>query len=228
MKYQNIKEAIFIKRPNRFIAHVLLDGREEIVHVKNTGRCKEILIEGTKVVLEKSNNPNRKTSYSLIAGYKNEKLINIDSQAPNKVVFDSIKEGKIKYLTKVDYIKRETVYGNSRFDIYFEKNEIKGFIEVKGVTLENDGIALFPDAPTIRGTKHLLEMTKAVSEGYMGFIIFLIQLKGIKCFKPNISTDFEFAKALSYCNQNGVNILAYDSLVKEDCLTLSEEVKVII
>lgn len=228
MKYDNIIEATFIKRPNRFLAHVLIDGREELAHVKNTGRCKEILIEGTKVFLETSKNPHRKTAYSLIAAYKGDMLINIDSQVPNTVVYDAVKEGKIKYLTDVKYIKKESTYGNSRFDIYFEKEKTKGYIEVKGVTLEKDGIAMFPDAPTERGRKHLLEMTDAVSKGYEGFIIFLIQFKGVKHFTPNKSTDPEFAKALSYCSENGVKVLAYDSIVKKNEIIISEEVKIIL
>lgn len=228
MKYNNVKEAVFIKRPNRFIAHVLLHGKEEIVHVRNTGRCREILIEGTKVILEASKNPNRKTAYSLIAAYKGNMLINIDSQVPNRVVFDGIKENKIKFLSGVDYLKREAVYGNSRFDIYFEKNANKGYIEVKGVTLEDNGIAMFPDAPTERGRKHLIEMANAVSEGYEGYVIFLIQLKGVKYFTPNVNMDPEFAKALSYCAEKGVKVLAYDSIVKEDEIAISQEVKVLL
>ncbi|MDD4834096.1 MAG: DNA/RNA nuclease SfsA, partial [Lutispora sp.] len=150
MIYNDTKEAIFIKRPNRFIAHVLLDGKEEIVHVKNTGRCREILIEGTKVILEASKNPNRKTAYSLIAAYKGDMLINIDSQIPNAVVFEGIKQNRISIISDVKYLKREVTYGNSRFDMYFEKENSKGFIEVKGVTLEENGLAMFPDAPTER------------------------------------------------------------------------------
>lgn len=228
MKYYNTKEAIFIKRPNRFIAHVLLDEKEEIVHVRNTGRCKEILKEGVKVILETSKNPNRKTAYSLIAAYKGNMLINIDSQIPNAVVFDGILKNKIQYLSGVDYLKREVSYGNSRFDIYFERNGHKGFIEVKGVTLEDNGIAMFPDAPTERGRKHLIEMAHAVSEGYEGYVIFLIQLKGLRYFTPNANMDPLFAKALSYCGEKGVNILAYDSIVNEDEIVISEEVKVVI
>lgn len=228
MKYFNIKEGTFIKRPNRFLAHVLIDGKEEIVHVKNTGRCKEILKEGAKVFLEASKNPNRKTAYSLIGAYKGNMLINIDSQVPNTVIFDGIKEGKIDSFKEVEYLKKESTYGNSRFDIYFETKNNKGYIEIKGVTLEDKGIAMFPDALTTRGRKHLIEMTKAVAEGYEGYIIFLMQFKGTKYFTPNIKTDPEFAKALSFCSENNVKILAYDSVVKKDEIYISEEIKVVL
>ena len=228
MKYTNIREAIFIKRPNRFLAQVLLDGKVEIVHVKNTGRCKEILREGTKVYLEASDNPNRKTAYSLIAAYKGDMLINIDSLVPNTVVCDGILNGHIKYLSDVKYIKRESTYGKSRFDIYFEKENSKGYVEVKGVTLESNGIAMFPDAPTLRGRKHLLEMADAVLNGYEGYIIFLIQFKGAKHFTPNNITDPEFSKALTDCVKNGVKVLAYDSYVQRDEIKISHEIKVLL
>ena len=228
MKYTNVKEAIFLKRPNRFLAHVFIDGKEQIVHVKNTGRCKEILKEGAKVYLEASNNPNRKTAYSLIAAYKGDMLINIDSQVPNNVVYDGMLTGNINILSGVKYIKKESFYGNSRFDIYFEKENSKGFVEVKGVTLEDNGIAMFPDAPTKRGRKHLIEMVDAVSKGYEGFIFFLIQFKGAKYFTPNNITDPKFAEALSFCSKNGVKILAYDSNVKKDEIIISKEIEVLL
>lgn len=228
MKYANVKEAIFIKRPNRFLAHVLIDGKEEIVHVKNTGRCKEILKTGSRVFLEASNNPNRKTAYSLIAAYKGDMLINIDSLAPNHVVYEGILEGNIKLLSGVNYIKKESVYCNSRFDIYFEKENSKGFVEVKGVTLEESGIAKFPDAPTERGRKHLIEMTHAVANGYEGYIVFLLQFKGARHFSPNAHTDPKFAEALSFCSKNGVRILAYDSNIKRDEIVILKEIDVLL
>ncbi len=228
MKYFNIKKGIFLKRPNRFLAHVLVDGKEEIVHVKNTGRCREILKSGAKVILETAQNPKRKTPYSLIAAYKGNMLINIDSQVPNTVIFDGIKEGKVKQITDIQYLKKEVSFGNSRFDIYYEKEKSRGFIEVKGVTLEDNGIAMFPDAPTERGKKHLFEMARAVSEGYEGYIIFLIQFKGARHFMANKIMDPEFSRALSYCAEKGVEILAYDSLIKEDEITVSEEIKIIL
>jgi len=227
MKYDNVIEAKFIKRPNRFIAHVLVDGKEEIVHVRNTGRNREILVEGTKVILEKSKNPDRKTAYSLIAAYKGDMLINIDSQIPNAVVFEGIINNKISALQNVNNIKREVTYGNSRFDIYFEKENSKGFIEVKGVTLEEDGLAMFPDAPTERGRKHIEEMAAAVANGYEGFIIFLIQMKGVKAFSSNFSMDPKFSEELRKAAYSGVKVLAYDSIVKKDEIIISDPVEVI-
>ena len=227
MKYNTIKEGIFIKRPNRFIAHVLVDGKEEIAHVRNTGRCREILIEGTRVILEVSDNPKRKTGYSLIAAYKGDMLINIDSQVPNQVVYEAINQNKIPLITNVKKLKREVTYGNSRFDIYFEKEDFRGFIEVKGVTLEENGLAMFPDAPTERGRKHIEEMADAVSNGYEGFIIFLIQMKGVQAFSPNFSMDPEFSEELRKSASLGVKVLAYDTIVNEDEIVISEPIKVI-
>ncbi|MEY8304635.1 DNA/RNA nuclease SfsA [Anaerosalibacter bizertensis] len=228
MKYNNMCEGIFLERPNRFIANVLIDGKKEKVHVKNTGRCKEILTKGTKVYLEKSNNPNRKTKYSLISAYKEDQLINIDSQVPNKVVFDAIKSNRIKELENIKVLKREVTFGNSRFDLYFEKDNESGFIEVKGVTLENNGLSLFPDAPTERGTKHIKEMIKVVESGLKGYIFFLIQMENIKYFTPNTSMDEKFSNALIEANKKGVNILAYNSIVKEDSIKINEKIEVLI
>lgn len=227
MKYNKILEGIFIKRPNRFIAQVIIDGKEEIVHVKNTGRCKELLIPGTKVILEDcSHNPNRKTKYSLIAVWKENMLVNMDSQIPNAVVFEALRENRIPELECVVNLKREVSYGNSRFDIYFESGEQKGFIEVKGVTLENNSIAMFPDAPTERGAKHAMEMVEAVKEGYMGIIFFLIQMKGPKIFKLNWEMDENFSRAVKFASENGVHILAYDSIVMEDSICLDKPIEI--
>lgn len=226
MKYTSVKVAKFLRRPNRFIAHVILDNKEEIVHVKNTGRCREILQEGTLVILEAAKNTERKTKYSIIAAYKGDVLINIDSQIPNMVVYHGIQEGKIKEFQDITKLSREIVYGNSRFDLYFETKQQRGFIEVKGVTLENDGIAMFPDAPTQRGCKHIYEMIKAVEEGYAGYIFFLIQMKGAKYFTPHVIRDPEFAKALKLANEKGVTILAYDSVVTEDGITIGTPIRV--
>lgn len=228
MRYNVVKKAIFLKRPNRFIARVLLDGKEEIAHVKNTGRCREILMEGTEVFLEKAENLNRKTGYSLISAYKGNALINIDSQVPNAVVFEGISNKKVSEFLGVCKLKREVFYGNSRFDIYFETPFEKGFIEVKGVTLEENGVAMFPDAPTERGTKHVNEMVKAVQEGYSGYIFFLIQMKGVEYFTPYEKMDSDFAAALKNARDNGVKILAYDSYVTESEITIDREIKVII
>lgn len=226
MKYTSSKEAIFLNRPNRFIANVLLDGNIETVHVKNTGRCKEILTEGTTIFLEESHNKNRKTKYSLISAYKGNKLINIDSQVPNVVVFDGIKEGKIDEFKNITFLKREVNFDKSRFDLYYEKNNEKGFIEIKGVTLEKDGISMFPDAPTERGTKHLEELIKAVREGLKGYIFFLIQMDDIKYFTPNFSMDKKFSETLIKASEHGVGIVAYNSLVKQDEIVVGNKVKV--
>lgn len=228
MKYSNIISGIFISRPNRFIANVMIDDKLELAHVKNTGRCKELLIPGVLVYLEKHNNPNRKTKYSLIAVQKENTLINIDSQAPNKVLFEALKEGfQLPGLKdKVTYLKPETTYKNSRFDIYLESKNEKVFIEVKGVTLENDGVVLFPDAPTERGVKHIRELISAVEEGYLGYIVFIAQVKGIKYFTPNDSTDENFGIALREASNMGVNILAYDCLVEKDELKLNSQIQV--
>lgn len=226
MKYTSVKHAEFIKRPNRFIAHVLIDNNEEIVHVRNTGRCKEILQEGTVVILEQARNAARKTKYSITAVYKGDVLINIDSQIPNLVVYLAIKEEKITEIRHITKLSKEAVYGNSRFDLYFETKDQRGFIEVKGVTLETEGIAMFPDAPTQRGSKHIYEMIKAVEEGYAGYIFFLIQMKGVKYFTPFEIRDPEFAKALRLANEKGVTVLAYDSIVSEDGITIGSPVEV--
>lgn len=217
MKYEKILEATFLSRPNRFIAQVLIDGIEETVHVRNTGRCRELLLPGAKVILEDcSNNINRKTRYSLIAVWKGDMLVNMDSQVPNAAVFEALNENKIEGLKDLKHLKREVQFGNSRFDIYFESQVEKGFIEVKGVTLEDSNIAMFPDAPTERGSKHVLEMIEVVKQGYRGIIFFLIQMKGPKLFKPNWVMDKAFSEAVKLANENGVEILVYDSIVKED------------
>lgn len=237
MNYSTTRQAKFISRPNRFIARVEIDGREETVHVRNTGRCREILLPGTTVFLEDvgredpEGNPVRKTRFSLVSAYKGERLINIDSQIPNKVVAEAIREQTIGFGLPVTKLKPETFYGESRFDFYFETKPVrepfhKGFIEVKGVTLERDGVTLFPDAPTLRGTKHILEMIKAVSEGYRGIIIFLIQLRDVSCFQPNAPMDPDFAAALREAAGRGVEILAFDSTVTPAGIWLGQPVPV--
>ncbi|TYQ15132.1 UNVERIFIED_CONTAM: sugar fermentation stimulation protein A [Acetivibrio alkalicellulosi] len=225
MKYSLIKKGVFLNRPNRFIANVSIDGREETVHVKNTGRCKEILIHGTSVVLEESQNKERKTRYSLIAAYKDNMLINIDSQVPNQVVFEAVKQGKIEELKNISHIRKETKYKNSRFDLYYEKEGLKGFVEIKGVTLEKDGIAKFPDAPTQRGTKHIYEIINSSENGYQSFIFFLIQFRGVKYFTPNRIMDESFAYALKEAHNKGIAILVYDSIVTENGIDLGDMVE---
>lgn len=218
MKYNNIIEGKFISRPNRFIAYVEIDGKREVVHVKNTGRCKELLTNGARVLLEVSDNTERKTKYDLIAVYKGEALVNMDSQAPNKVALEFIREN-----CQDAKIKPEYTYGNSRIDICVND---KSLIEVKGVTLENNGIAMFPDAPTERGIKHINELIRAKNDGYESYILFVIQMKGVREFKPNYKTHREFGEALARAERAGVKILAYDCIVTENSLKIDAPVSI--
>lgn len=226
MKYGEIVHGKFKKRLNRFIAEVEVQGKEERVHVKNTGRLKELLLPDANIVLEVSANSNRKTRCSLIGVEKNKRWVNIDSQAPNQTVLEAVQDGLISEIGDVLSVKKEVTYGTSRFDIAFEKEKAKGFIEVKGVTLEREGIALFPDAPTQRGTKHVLELATAAQEGYESIILFLIQLDGCHAFVPNWETDTTLANALCYAKEHGVQILAYDTIVNEKELILNKEIPV--
>ena len=226
MYYQKVVEGIFIERPNRFIARFLLPEGEVIAHVKNTGRCRELLIPGTMVYLEDhGENTQRKTRYSLISVWKKDMLINMDSQVPNAVAADALKRGLIAELPGADLIKREKTFGDSRFDIYYESGQRKGFLEVKGVTLEDDGVARFPDAPTVRGTKHIMELIKAKEEGYEASILFLIQMKGPKYFEPNKSMDPGFADAVELAKRSGVLILVYDSIITPNTIYIGNRVK---
>jgi sugar fermentation stimulation protein A len=227
MLYQKIVEGRFIKRINRFIAEVEIQGAIEKVHVKNTGRCKELFIEGQPVYLEPSSNPERKTKFSLISIYKGPLLVNIDSQVPNKVIYDAILNKDIKGFDDLVTLKREVTYEHSRFDLYFKRDNGKeGFIEIKGVTLEEAGIARFPDAPTSRGTKHVNELAKAVRDGYEAYVVFLIQLKPIKYFTPNSITDPDFCNALKLAHETGVTILAYDALVTKTGINIGQSIPV--
>ncbi len=223
MIYDNIVVGNFISRPNRFIARVLVDGNEEIVHVKNTGRCKELLTEGALVYLQKSDKPERKTKYDLITVLKNgTNLVNMDSQVPNDLVFEYLSEGNL--FSKNAKIKREFTNGNSRFDFYVEDGDRRAFLEVKGVTLENDGVASFPDAPTERGVKHLLHLCELACEGFESYVVFVIQMKGIRLFVPNRKTHKEFADALLKCRECGVNILCLDCVVTENSIKIDKGV----
>lgn len=225
--YENMLKAVFIKRPNRFIAHCILDGEEVIAHVKNTGRCKELLIEGVTVYLQSNDDPKRKTKYSLISVEKGKRLINMDSQVPNKMVYKALSNKKI-ILPGVDgeltHLKGEQTYKASRFDFYFETETQKGFIEVKGVTLEEDGVVLFPDAPTERGLKHICELIEAKKEGYISYVIFVIQMENVKYFTPNIKTHAAFGEALALAKRQGVEVLAYDSIVTKDSIGINQEI----
>lgn len=226
MEYGKVIEARFLRRVNRFTAFVELNGQEEMVHVKNTGRCKELLIEGARVFLEEADKEERKTKYSLIAVYKENMLVNMDSQAPNQMAAEAMAEGKIEEIGEVDFLKREVKYGNSRFDLYYQKDAKKGFVEVKGVTLEEDDIAMFPDAPTERGTKHLRELIKAKEEGYEAAVLFVIQMKGLTEFRPNEARDRKFTEALRDAAEVGVKILAYDCGVEIGKVWIEEKMPV--
>lgn len=224
MKYEKVVKGEFLSRPNRFIAKVLLDCKEETVHVKNTGRCRELLTDRAEVFLAESSNPARKTGYDLIAVRKGRKLINMDSQIPNDVAEEWLKKGNLFSAGSV--IRREVTKGKSRFDFYIEDGDRKVFLEVKGVTLENDGMAMFPDAPTERGVKHINELIKLKEEGYEAYALFVIQMKEVCLFKPNDITHKEFGEALRKAEKAGVKIIAVNCEVAEDSIEILEEIEV--
>lgn len=224
MRYKETEKAVFLKRPNRFVAEVEIQGKRETVHVKNTGRCKELLIPGAEVTLEKSGNPNRKTKYDLICVNKQGRLVNMDSQIPNKAAEEWIKKGGL--FPEEVTIRPEKKYGNSRFDLYVESPVRRAFVEVKGVTLEENNIVRFPDAPTVRGIKHVEELIHCMEEGYEAYLLLVIQMKGVKKFMPNWDTQPEFGEALIKAEKAGVKILARDCLVTEDTIEIQEEVPV--
>lgn len=218
MKYRKIVNGKFIDRPNRFIAHVEIDGVVNTVHVKNTGRCKELLLPETEVRLEESDNPNRKTLYDIVAVNKRGfGWINMDSQAPNKVVKEWL-EGK-----DYDYIKPEYKYGDSRIDFYMKKGDVEYLMEVKGCTLEKNGIGYFPDAPTERGVKHLKELTKAQKLGYQCAVAFVVQMEGVTEVRPNIETHPEFGETLEIAQKAGVKVILYMCQVGRDTLEIIRE-----
>lgn len=225
---KDVYECVFLERINRFVARVKLNGEEIQVHVKNTGRCKELLINGRKGYLVKSHNEKRKYMYDLVAIDKNGLLVNIDSQLPNKVVFDYLNEENI--FRNIIEIKREVTYKNSRFDIYIkhindDNVEEEVFVEVKGVTLFKGDLALFPDAPTDRGAKHLNELVDAKENGYRACVFFLIQAEGLKKFKGNIERDIKFCNALENAFNNGVEVFCYDSKVKPEDVTINSKLE---
>ncbi len=226
-----IYECIFVKRLNRFVATVILDGVEIDVHVKNTGRCKELLIPGSKGYLVKSENIKRKYQYDFIAIYKGEELVNFDSQLPNEVVADFIVSGNL--FSNVIKVKREVKYGNSRFDVYIERldgdgNLEKIFLEVKGVTLFEADKASFPDAPTLRGTKHVEELVTALDDGYKAYIFFLVQTANVTKFEPNYKIDPKFATAIRHAVNRGVNVVCFNTNVSPDQVTIKSQVEVLI
>ncbi len=228
MKYKNIVEGKFISRPNRFIAHVEIEGLEHVVHVKNTGRCKELLQPKATVYLEKSDNHTRKTLYDLVSVKKGERIVNMDSQLPNGLVEEWLRESDDarEIFGDISYIKREKNYGKSRFDIYAESGDRKIFIEVKGVTLENDNVVSFPDAPTERGIKHLNELICALEDGYETCVFFVVQMEGVDYFTPAWDKHKAFGDALVNAHNKGVSVLAYDCKVSEDEVRINEAVMV--
>lgn len=231
MNYNKIVSAKFIERPNRFIAYCEIDGNIEKVHVKNTGRCRELLIPGCTVYLEESDNQNRKTKYSLIAVQKGDRLINMDSQVPNKVVYEALINKTIilpGLNGEIKLIKPEKTYGSSRFDIYLETENKKAFIEIKGATLEKHDIVMFPDAKTERGLKHVNELIQAQKQGYNTYVIFVVQMDNILYFTPNKKMHIKLADALKKAQENGVEVLAYDCDITPDSINIKDKVKVIL
>lgn len=223
MKYECVKEGVFISRPNRFIAIVLINGNKEVCHVKNTGRCKELLIEGARVFVEESKNPNRKTKYDLIGVYKGNVLYNIDSQAPNKVFHEYLLKGGM--FNNIKLIKPECKYKSSRFDFYVEYEDKKAFVEVKGVTLEKNGVMLFPDAPTVRGAKHVRELCESVKDGYEAYAVFIIQADAGSYFAPHKKNDPDFAMELKTAIENGVKTAAFNCRVTKDSIEIKNSME---
>lgn len=225
MKYNHTVKAQFLDRPNRFIAHVELQEKVETVHVKNTGRCRELLVPGHEVILEESTNPARKTRYDLVSVCKEGRWINMDSQAPNRAAEEWLTAGD--FFADPHKVYREKKFGNSRFDLYVETAfGRKAFVEVKGVTLEEENVARFPDAPTERGVKHVKELIRCLENGYEAYLLFVIQMKGIRLFQPNWKTHAGFGQAVREARAAGVKILAYDCLVTEDSMEIRDPVPI--
>jgi len=224
VQYQNVVSGRFLDRPNRFIAHVELEGQTQTVHVKNTGRCKELLVPGAMVYLEGSNDPKRKTAWDMVAVKKGGRLINMDSQAPNRVFAEWVRERN--FLADVTLVRPETCYGDSRFDFYVEAGGKKHFIEVKGVTLEEDGIVRFPDAPTLRGVKHLEELIRAHEQGYESWVCFVVQMSDVKWFEPNDRTHPQFGQTLRRAQNAGVHVLAVDCEIAPDSMFIRSQIPV--
>lgn len=229
MRYSKVEKAVFLSRPNRFVAQVERDGKIEPVHVKNTGRCRELLLPGATVYLAKGEGAKRKTEYDLVAVEKKREvgsplLVNMDSQAPNAVAEEFFRSGK--FFSSNAIVRREVFFGTSRFDFYVEDGDRRIFLEVKGVTLEEAGEASFPDAPTQRGVRHLEELMRAKEEGFEAYVLFVIQMKETRSFSPNDKTHPAFGKALRHASEQGVTVLAYDCIVKPDEMTLDHPVPV--
>lgn len=230
MRYQNVTPAVFVARPNRFIAHVEINGTRETVHVKNTGRCRELLVPGCTVYVSRSDNPTRKTKYDLIAVEKEREadalLINMDSQIVNDAAEEWLHTGA--FVSLEASIRREVTYGASRFDFYIEDGARRIFLEVKGVTLERDGIASFPDAPTERGVKHLHELIDCMKDGYEAYVLFVVQMKGITAFCPNDEMHPAFGEALRTAQSKGVGILVKDCKVLPDSITIDGDIPIVL
>ena len=224
MKYEKITTGTFLERPNRFVAHVLIGGEMHICHVKNTGRCKELLIPGAKVVLSEGANPSRKTKYDLIAVWKGDMLVNMDSQAPNKVFGEWAMN--TPFPENLTLLRPESTWGKSRFDFYYEAGDEKGYIEVKGVTLERGGVCAFPDAPTTRGARHIRELIEVKKAGMGAHLAFVIQMPGMKYLELNYKTDPDFARAMEDANREGVNIIALECSVTENTLEICGKIPV--
>ena len=217
MRYENMTPGIFLSRPNRFIAHIEIDGAVEICHVKNTGRCRELLVPGCTVWCQRSDNPNRKTKFDLIAVQKGDRLINMDSQAPNKAAGEWLAD---RGLGEISELRPEVRHGDSRYDFSFLKDGKRCFLEVKGCTLEEDGVCAFPDAPTERGAKHIRGLTEAALAGYGAYILFVIQMSDVKYIRPHDETDPAFGAALREAAQNGVQVLAMDCAITPDTMDI--------
>ena len=224
MRYGEVKRGRFLARPNRFVAHVELEGERVVCHVKNTGRCRELLTSGAAVYLERAENPARKTPYDLIAVEKGDLLINMDAQAPNKVFGEWAAAGR--FLPGLTALRPEFTWEDSRFDFRLEDHLGPCFVEVKGVTLEQDGLALFPDAPTERGVKHLRGLRRAVEQGYRAAVFFVVQMKGPRLFRPNDGTHPAFGQALREAAAAGVGVYAWDCAVTPESLTVDAPVEV--
>lgn len=224
MIYENILPAVFVDRPNRFIAHVELNGRLEVCHVKNTGRCRELLIPGCRVYVQHQPSPTRKTAYDLIAVEKGERLLNMDANAPNRVFNEYVRAGR--FLRGWSVIRPETTHRDSRFDFYLESPGHRLFAEVKGVTLEDDGVMRFPDAPTERGVKHLEGLARCVQEGYEAWAVFVIQTENVRWMEPNRRTHPAFADAMRQAAQAGVHLLALDCHTEPDRLEICRPVEI--
>ncbi len=224
MKYAHMHQGTFLARPNRFIAHVEIQGETVVCHVKNTGRCRELLVPGCRVYCQHHDNPKRKTQWSLISVCKGQRLINMDSQIPNALAEQWVKDGKLGFVPQG--VKREKTYGTSRFDLYFEQENRPCYMEVKGVTLEENGVVRFPDAPTQRGVKHMMELMDVASKGMGAYVLFVVQMEDVTHMEPNWATDPDFGKALQLCRNHGVELRAVCCHVTETSIETTVEIPI--